>query len=120
MVYLCNRVHSRSFAMLGRLFSWPAVLALLLSPCGAAVPAGQAGQPSLPRTRVLLAAGGPLTVICFGDSVTGIYYHTGSRRAYTDMVAIALRQAFPRASINSDQRRDQRQHDPGRPGPDRP
>ncbi|MFO0888016.1 MAG: GDSL-type esterase/lipase family protein [Isosphaeraceae bacterium] len=54
---------------------------------------------SLPKARALLAAGGPLSVICFGDSVTGVYYHTGSRRAYTDMLEIALRQAHPRARI---------------------
>lgn len=39
------------------------------------------------------------TVVCFGDSVTGVYYHTGSRRAYTDMVEIALQRAFPDGDV---------------------
>ena len=39
-------------------------------------------------------------MVCFGDSVTGVYYHTGSRRAYTDMLGIALRRVSPRAKID--------------------
>lgn len=46
--------------------------------------------PSLVTRRKLLS-GGPVKVVCFGDSVTGVYYHTGSRRAYTAMLGIALR-----------------------------
>ena len=34
-------------------------------------------------------------VVCFGDSVTGVYYHTGSRRAYTAMLGLALERAVP-------------------------
>ncbi|MDA1165227.1 MAG: GDSL-type esterase/lipase family protein [Planctomycetota bacterium] len=49
----------------------------------------QAIGPEL-KTRTKLLAGEPVTVVCFGDSVTGVYYHTGSRRAYTDMLGIAL------------------------------
>jgi lysophospholipase L1-like esterase len=41
--------------------------------------------------RKKLLSGEPTKVVCFGDSVTGVYYHTGSRRAYTDMLGIALR-----------------------------
>ncbi len=41
----------------------------------------------------------PLKVVCFGDSVTGVYYHTGSRRAYTDMLGVALSRACPRAKV---------------------
>jgi lysophospholipase L1-like esterase len=40
-----------------------------------------------------------LKVVCFGDSVTGVYYHTGSRRAYTDMLGIALQQISPQSKI---------------------
>ena len=43
------------------------------------------------KTRQQLIAGKAVRVVCFGDSVTGVYYHTGSRRAYTDMLGIALR-----------------------------
>lgn len=41
----------------------------------------------------------PVRIVCFGDSITGVYYHTGGRRAYSDMVGIALRQLYPRAQI---------------------
>jgi len=49
----------------------------------------------------LLAGKEPVKVVCFGDSVTGVYYHTGSRRAYTDMLEIALERTFPQASITA-------------------
>ncbi|QDT27900.1 Acyl-CoA thioesterase I precursor [Gimesia panareensis] len=48
-----------------------------------------------PKTMTKLKAGEPAKVVCFGDSVTGVYYHTGSRRAYTDMLGIALEKAVP-------------------------
>jgi lysophospholipase L1-like esterase len=43
------------------------------------------------QTRRKLLSGEPVRIVCFGDSVTGVYYHTGSRRAYTDMLGLALR-----------------------------
>jgi lysophospholipase L1-like esterase len=52
------------------------------------------------RTKELLAAGKPVTVVCFGDSITGVYYHTGGRRAYPDMLEIALQKAYPKALVN--------------------
>lgn len=51
------------------------------------------------KIRQKLAMGQPIRVVCFGDSVTGVYYHTGSRRAYTDMVGIALRRLAPAAEV---------------------
>jgi lysophospholipase L1-like esterase len=42
-----------------------------------------------------------LKVVCFGDSVTGVYYHTGGRRAYTDMVKIGLKKTYPEATITT-------------------
>lgn len=53
----------------------------------------------LPKTQALLAAGQPLKIVCFGDSVTGVYYHSGGRRAYTKMVGFALEQLYPNADI---------------------
>lgn len=50
-------------------------------------------------TRTRLLAGDKVRVVCFGDSVTGVYYHTGSRRAYTDMLGVALERFAPRAEI---------------------
>lgn len=47
----------------------------------------------------LLAAGKPVTVVCFGDSITGVYYHTGGRRAYPEILEIALRKAYPNGQV---------------------
>jgi lysophospholipase L1-like esterase len=51
------------------------------------------------RTRKKLLSGKPVKVVCFGDSVTGVYYHTGSRRAYTDMLGIALQRISGAANV---------------------
>jgi lysophospholipase L1-like esterase len=54
----------------------------------------------LPEIAEKLKAGSePVCTVCFGDSVTGLYYHTGGRRAYTDMLGIALKRTFPRANV---------------------
>lgn len=50
-------------------------------------------------TRQKLARGEKVKVVCFGDSVTGVYYHSGSRRAYTDMLGVALRRFAPNAEV---------------------
>lgn len=47
------------------------------------------------RTVAQLAEGGAPTIVCFGDSITGAYYHTGSERAWTDMLGIALERLYP-------------------------
>lgn len=48
----------------------------------------------------MLASGKePTRIVCFGDSITGVYYHTGGRRAYADMLAIALQRIYPQARI---------------------
>ena len=41
----------------------------------------------------------PKTIVCLGDSVTGVYYHTGGRRAYPEMLEIAIRKAVPTANV---------------------
>jgi lysophospholipase L1-like esterase len=51
----------------------------------------------LPRALAKLLAAEPVKIVCFGDSVTGVYYHTGGRRAYTDMLGVALGRAIPAA-----------------------
>ena len=43
----------------------------------------------------------PIRVVCFGDSVTGVYYHTGSRRAYTAMLGLALEAAVPGCRVDA-------------------
>lgn len=40
-----------------------------------------------------------MRIVCFGDSITGVYYHTGGRRAYCDMLAIALKKIYPDAKM---------------------
>ena len=54
-------------------------------------PNGLATQPLLPFQ------GDPATIVCLGDSVTGVYYHTGGWRAYPEMLQIGLRELFPNA-----------------------
>ena len=46
-----------------------------------------------------LEAGQPVTIVCFGDSVTGVYYHSGSRRAWCDVLGLTLERLYPRAQI---------------------
>ncbi|MCB9875438.1 MAG: DUF2920 family protein [Planctomycetaceae bacterium] len=46
-----------------------------------------------------LRTGQPTRIVCFGDSITGAYYHTGGVRAWCDMLGLALQQANPRANI---------------------
>lgn len=58
------------------------------------------GEPSAPtKTLARLIDGRPTKIVCIGDSVTGIYYHTGGRRAYPEMLAIALKRQFPRGEM---------------------
>jgi len=46
-----------------------------------------------------LEAGQPVRIVCFGDSITGIYYHTGGRRAWCELLEVALNRVYPRAKI---------------------
>ena len=56
--------------------------------------------PATPRTAALLQEGQePVRIVCFGDSITGVYYHTGGHRAYCDMVGIGLRRLYPQAQL---------------------
>jgi hypothetical protein len=53
-----------------------------------------------PQTERLLSAGaGDVRIVCFGDSITGIYYHTGGLRAWPELLELALRQEFPKAAV---------------------
>lgn len=49
--------------------------------------------------RKKLLSGKPIKVVCFGDSVTGVYYHSGSRRAYTDMLGLALQRVSGNTNV---------------------
>ena len=53
-----------------------------------------------PKTAALLETGQePVKIACFGDSITGVYYHTGGVRAYADMLGIALQRIYPQAKL---------------------
>lgn len=41
----------------------------------------------------------PTTIVCLGDSVTGVYYHTGGYRAYPEMLEIAIRKVLPNSRV---------------------
>src|SRR5262245_23355413 len=54
------------------------------------------------RVAEILASGTEtVRIVGFGDSVTGVYYHTGSRRAWSDMLVIALQRIYPKARVES-------------------
>lgn len=52
------------------------------------------------KTRLLLAdAKEPVRIVCVGDSITGVYYHSGGLRAYPEMLQIALQKLHPQTKI---------------------
>lgn len=52
------------------------------------------------KARKALSSGeSAVRIVCFGDSVTGLYYHTGGRRAYPELLAEVLREEHPDTSI---------------------
>lgn len=54
----------------------------------------------LRRVAALLESGEKsVTIVCIGDSITGVYYHTGGRRAYPEMLEVALKRAYPKALV---------------------
>lgn len=52
------------------------------------------------KTRqLLIEAKEPVRIVCIGDSITGVYYHSGSVRAYPEMLQVALQKLHPNANI---------------------
>jgi lysophospholipase L1-like esterase len=84
------------------------MISLVVLPLMSGASAG-AGEPqqvvaarlaAAPASPPLLQFGSsPVTIVCLGDSVTGVYYHTGGRRAYPEMLELAIRQALPQAQV---------------------
>lgn len=68
-----------------------------LAVAGCCLCAPSAGAAPLDAIRKRLADGAPVKIVTFGDSITGIYYHTGSQRAWCDMLGLGLQRAFPEA-----------------------
>lgn len=62
--------------------------------------AQEGNQPMLEGVVKLLESGAsPVRIVCFGDSITGVYYHTDGRRAWCDMLGIALQRIYPQAQL---------------------
>lgn len=57
------------------------------------------GGPEPSAVVARLEAGRPVTIVCFGDSLTGVYYHTGGHRAWPDLLGAGLRELYPTAAL---------------------
>lgn len=69
-----------------------------LALCASAACAEETGGCS--KTVAMLAAGKEtVRIACMGDSITGRFYHTGGKRAWCDMLGIALQKLYPQAKI---------------------
>jgi len=78
------------------LMNLPRRSALLALFVGAISCPASAETPALLRVREVLDSGEqPVRIVCFGDSVTGIYYHTGGRSAYPELLEAALKARHP-------------------------
>ncbi|MGI8978067.1 MAG: DUF2920 family protein [Pirellulaceae bacterium] len=55
--------------------------------------------PSVDAVLKRLSAGQPTRIVCFGDSITGAYYHTGGERAWCDMLRLAVQRVYPQARL---------------------
>ena len=60
---------------------------------------GEEQAAGLPKVLKKLSENQPVKIVCLGDSVTGIYYHTGGRRAYPEMLGVALAKVYPEGKI---------------------
>jgi lysophospholipase L1-like esterase/cephalosporin-C deacetylase-like acetyl esterase len=56
-----------------------------------------ADKPAVAAVVKRLASGEPTRIVCFGDSITGAYYHTGGERAWCDMLGLALQRIYPQS-----------------------
>jgi lysophospholipase L1-like esterase len=63
------------------------------------VSTGPKKRPTLRTAASLSTSLEPVRVVCLGDSVTGVYYHTGGRRAYPEMLEVALNRLAPKAQV---------------------
>ena len=58
-----------------------------------------ADHAALRSVALRLKQGQDVRIVCFGDSITGRYYHTGSRIAYPELVEQALHRLYPKAKV---------------------
>lgn len=82
-----------------RLFSTRMLGALVIGCFALFVAGSSAGEPGIVDSPLIAPGMEPVRVVCLGDSVTGVYYHTGGRRAYPEMLALALKRIFPQREI---------------------
>lgn len=82
-----DRWSCRGFLIAAALLAWMPLVGLRLARAEEAV------QPLLNFGEE------PITIVCLGDSVTGVYYHTGGKRAYPELLEIAIRRAVPNARV---------------------
>lgn len=77
----------------------PSLVAMLVGLCAAWLPL--CGQPpaALNTARLLSEAREPVRIACLGDSITGAYYHSGNRRAWPEMLQVALARLYPKADV---------------------
>ncbi len=61
--------------------------------------AESASPASLAEIHQRLADGRLTRIVCFGDSITGAYYHSGGQRAWCDMLGLAMQKANPHANL---------------------
>jgi acyl-CoA thioesterase-1 len=78
------------------LCSAPAIFGLM--PQEAAATSAE-NVPKLAVTSHLESGDKTVKIVCFGDSITGVYYHTGGQRAWCDMLGLALMRAYPKAKV---------------------
>jgi lysophospholipase L1-like esterase len=64
------------------------------------LPSAVAGTEALADTRRRLQTGEPVRVVCFGDSITGTYYHTGGVSAWPALIEALLRARHPEATLS--------------------
>ena len=76
------------------------LLALWLAlPCDTGSLGAETPPSELAAVLQRLETGEPVRIVCFGDSITGAYYHTGGVRAWCDMLGIALERTYPKARV---------------------
>ena len=46
-----------------------------------------------------LEGGEAVRIVCFGDSITGAYYHSGGTRAWPELLEIALKRLYPGSRV---------------------
>jgi lysophospholipase L1-like esterase len=81
-------------------FSPLLVATLFLSQANSQDAAPLESPATLASVRADLVSGkNPVRIVCIGDSLTGVYYHNGSRRSWPELLSVTLKGAFPNASL---------------------